>query len=168
MRATFQNTATTLSITWIFSMVTVGLAQNLPATMSRGLIQAGIPAAVAHAVAKLPPTAALFAAFLGYNPMGTLLPPAVVQAMPAAAQAEVLGKSFFPNLLAGPFASGLGIAFTISAALSLLAALASLLRGRRVVHPVQSTGSPAALDGRVSLVYVEEEAEAAEGVSDFH
>jgi MFS family permease len=151
MRATFQNTATTLSITWIFTMVTLGLARNLPAAMSQGLMQVGIPQAVASKVASLPPTAALFAAFLGYNPMATLLPPAVIQNMSAAAQAEVLGKTFFPNLLAGPFETGLRIAFLISAGLALLAAFASLLRGRRYVHAVEPVGSSSA-----PLVYVEE------------
>ncbi len=158
MRATFQNTATTLSITWIFTMVTLGLARNLPGAMSQGLIQTGIPDAVAHKVASLPPTAALFAAFLGYNPMGTLLPATVLQNMPAAAQAEVLGKTFFPNLIAGPFEAGLRLAFTISAILALLAALASLLRGQRYIHAVETAGgAPAVLPGQMPLVYVEEE-----------
>jgi len=166
MRATFQNTANTLSITWIFSMVTVGLAEKLPATMSLSLTKAGIPAAVAHQVASLPPTAALFAAFLGYNPMGTLLPPAVIQAMPAAAQADVLGKSFFPNLLAGPFSTGLGIAFSISAVLSVFAALASLMRGKHVAHAVQSAAGAPALDGKPKLVYVEDEADPVESLAE--
>jgi MFS family permease len=157
MRATFQNAATTLSITWIFTMVTLGLAQNLPTSMYQGLIQSGIPAAVAHQVANLPPTAALFAAFLGYNPMGTLLPPAVIQTMSAAAQANVLGKTFFPTLIADPFESGLRIAFTISAVLALFAALASLLRGERYVHVTETAGgSPATVAGQTPLVYAEE------------
>lgn len=37
MRATFQNTANTLSITWIFTMVTIGLAAHLPTTLYQGL-----------------------------------------------------------------------------------------------------------------------------------
>ena len=82
----------------------------------------------------MPPTGALFAAFLGYNPMGTLLPPQVVQAMPAASQALVLGKTFFPQLISEPFQQGLRVAFVISTVLSLLAALSSLLRGQRVIY----------------------------------
>ncbi|MGB8215624.1 MAG: MFS transporter [Anaerolineales bacterium] len=134
MRATFQNSANTISITWIFTMVTLGLAAHLPAALFSGLTKAGVPAAAAHQVATVPPTAALFAAFLGYNPMKTLLPAAVLQQLPAASQALLLGKTFFPNLIAGPFDYGLRIAFSISIALAVIAALASLLRGERVIY----------------------------------
>ena len=134
MRSTFQNTANTLSITLIFTMVMVGLASSLPHALYGGLTQAGIPNAVAQGVANLPPTAALFAAFLGYNPIGTLIPANVLQQLPAAAQANLVGTTFFPNLIAGPFEQGLRIAFSISVVLSLLAALASLMRGQRYIY----------------------------------
>ncbi len=134
MRATFQNTANTLSITWIFTMVTIGLAAHLPAAMYQGLTQAGVPSDVASRVANLPPTGALFAAFLGYNPMKSILPAATLQQLPAASQAYLLSKTFFPNLIAGPFDYGLRIAFSISVALALIAGLASLLRGERVIY----------------------------------
>jgi MFS family permease len=139
MRATFQNTASTLSITLIFTVITIGLAEHLPATLFQGLTQAGIPAQAAQAVANLPPTAAMFATFLGYNPLATLLPPQIVNALPAASQAALLGKEFFPTLISGPFRSGLVIAFSFSAALSLLAALVSLMRGERVVYQAPGT-----------------------------
>jgi hypothetical protein len=119
-------------------MVTVGLASNLPAALYSGLTQAGLPSNAAQGIAHLPPTAALFAAFLGYNPLGTLLPPQVLKALPAAAQAHLLGKTFFPSLIAGPFEQGLRVAFSISAALSVLAALASLLRGKRYIHELEA------------------------------
>ncbi len=150
MRATFQNTASTLSITWIFTMVTVGLAAHLPTAMYQGLTQAGVPSDVARQVANLPPTGALFAAFLGYNPMKSILPAATLQQLPAASQAYLLSKTFFPNLIAGPFDYGLRIAFSISVALALIAGLASLLRGERVIYeqekkrPVNSTELAAA------------------------
>ena len=134
MRSTFQNTANTLSITVIFTMVTAGLATRLPAALYNGLTQAGLPSNAAQGVANLPPTAALFAAFLGYNPLGTLLPSQVLHSLPAAAQAQLLSKTLFPSLLAGPFEQGLRIAFSISVVLSILAALASLLRGKRYIH----------------------------------
>jgi MFS family permease len=134
MRATFQNTANTISITWIFTMVTIGLAAHLPVALFQGLTQAGIPANVATQVANLPPTGALFAAFLGYNPMKTLIPAAALQQLPAASQALLLGKTFFPNLIAAPFDYGLRLAFSISVALAVIAALASLLRGKRYIY----------------------------------
>ncbi len=97
MRATFQNTANTVSITWIFTMVTIGLASQLPAAMYSGLTQAGIPSQVAHQVANLPPTGALFAAFLGYNPMKALIPANILQALPAASQAALYARAFSPT-----------------------------------------------------------------------
>ena len=51
--------------------------------------------------------------------------------LPAANQAALTGRTFFPGLLQGPFHSGLIIVFGVSAALSVLAGLASLLRGKR-------------------------------------
>jgi EmrB/QacA subfamily drug resistance transporter len=143
MRATFQNVASTLSITVIFSLVTLGLAANLPGALYSQLSGAGIPAAVALQVSHLPPIGALFAAFLGYNPMGTLLPAGVLAALPQASRALVLGKSFFPNLIAGPFMDGLRIAFALSVVLSVLAAIASLLRGPRFIYELEVEPPPA-------------------------
>ena len=146
MRATFQNTANTISITWIFTMVIIGLASHLPTAMYQGLTQAGVSSQVARQVANLPPTGALFAAFLGYNPMGTLLPAAVLQALPAASRTLLLSKAFFPNLISGPFDAGLRIAFSISMALVLVAAFASLLRGKRYIYEQESQIKPGPTD----------------------
>jgi len=67
----------------------------------------------------------------------------VLQALPAAARAHLLGESFFPGLIAGPFEQGLRIAFSVSAALSVLAALASLLRGKRYIHELEAVSESA-------------------------
>ena len=134
MRATFQNSATLVSIGLFFSIVTLGLAAALPSTLSTGLIANGVPQQAAITIAHLPPTAALFGAFLGYNPIGELLPSPVLQAISPAHKAVLLGKTFFPNLIAVPFMDGLRAVFYISAALCLIAAGASLLRGKRVVY----------------------------------
>ncbi len=134
MRATFQNTANTLSITVIFTMVVAGLATRLPNALFGGLTQEGVPAAAARAVANLPPSAALFATFLGYNPLGTLIPASVMHQLPAATQATLVSRSFFPGLIGGPFEQGLRIAFSISVVLLLLAAVASWMRGQRVIY----------------------------------
>ena len=65
------------------------------------------------------------------------MPPTVLHTLPAANQAHLLGKSFFPNVITSPFLLGLHIAFYISAAICLIAALASLLRGKRYVYGSQ-------------------------------
>lgn len=133
MRATLQNTGMSLSMTLYFSILIFGLTQHLPATMYQGLVNAGVPAAAANQVANLPPTGALFAAFLGYNPMAQLLPAAVLQQLPSASQQLILGKVFFPELIAPAVMSSLRIAFYISMVLSLIAAVASFLRGKRTL-----------------------------------
>jgi MFS family permease len=130
MRATFQNSGTALSIGVFFSLMIVGLSERLPDAMSGGLIQQGIPPAIAHEVGAMPPVATLFSAILGVNPLEHLLAPTgALAALPAANQQVITGREFFPHLIAEPFAHGLAIVFIASAILAALAALASLMRG---------------------------------------
>ena len=112
------------------------MSNSLPTTLSGGLTRLGVPSGVAHQIASLPPVSSLFASVLGVNPVQHLLAPSGVLAkLPAASQAELTGRSFFPSLLSGPFHSGLIIVFSVSAVLSVLAGLASLLRGKRARQP---------------------------------
>jgi MFS family permease len=132
MRATFQNSGTAISIGVVFTLLIAGLSSSLPSSLSNGLVKVGVPSGVAHQVATLPPVSSLFASVLGVNPIQHLLEPTGVLAkLPAASQATLTGRQFFPSLLAGPFHSGLVVVFGVSAALSVLAGLASLLRGKR-------------------------------------
>jgi MFS family permease len=134
MRATFQNTGMALSMTLYFTIIILGLSHNLPPILSTGLMDAGVPAAAAQQIAGLPPTSALFAAFLGYNPMASLLPPSLLAALPAASKATLLGNQFFPLTIAPAVMSSLRLAFYISAGMSAVAAVASFMRGKRYVH----------------------------------
>jgi len=134
MRATFQNAGTMLSITFFFSILIAGLAQNLPSVMYAGLAHNGLPSAVAHQIAGLPPIGVLFAAFLGYNPMKSLVPASVAGHLSAHTQSVLFGKIFFPHLILPAFINGLHLAFYVSAAMALIAAVASLLRGRRYIY----------------------------------
>jgi MFS family permease len=132
MRATFQNSGTAISIGVVFTLLIAGLSSSLPSSLSNGLVKVGVPSGVAHQVATLPPVSSLFASVLGVNPIQHLLEPTGVLArLPAASQATLTGRQFFPSLLAGPFHSGLVVVFGVSATLSVLAGLASLLRGKR-------------------------------------
>jgi len=132
MRATFQNTGTALSIGVFFSLMIAGLAATLPTTLTHGLAQLGVPHDVAHQVGSLPPVSSLFAAVLGINPIAHLLAPSgALASLPAAHQQVLTGKAFFPHLIAGPFHQGLTLVFAVAAVLSVLAALASLMRGGR-------------------------------------
>jgi MFS family permease len=148
VRATTTNAGQVLSIGLFFSLMLMGLAAKLPQTMEAGLLAQHVPGAVAHDIANLPPVASLFAAFLGYNPMGELIPAGVLQALPPGDAATLMGHTFFPELMSGPFKQGLAIAFTFSAVLYLIAAAASWRGGARpaVVHGrtnvLGGTGSP--------------------------
>jgi EmrB/QacA subfamily drug resistance transporter len=134
MSTTFQNTAIVLSIGIFFSLMISGLAQSLPRTLSDGLIAQGVPTADATQVAALPPVAVLFAALLGYNPIQTLLGPNTLQQLPAAHAAYLTGRGFFPTLISGPFSDGLTVSFSFAIATCLIAAIASLLQGRKHEH----------------------------------
>jgi MFS family permease len=103
MRATFQNVGFVVSIGSFFSLLIAGLAARLPATMYAGLTANGVPAATAERVAHLPPVGSLFAAFLGENPMRVLLGPAVLGRLRPEQAANLTGRGFFPELIAGPF-----------------------------------------------------------------
>lgn len=132
MRGTFFNAGTSLSIGVFFSLMIVGLAANLPQTLDAGLTAHGVPQDVAASVAALPPVGTLFAAFLGVNPIGTLLAPTgVLSSLPPADAATLTGKEFFPALISGPFHTGLTVVFLAAAVMMLVAAAASATTGRR-------------------------------------
>jgi MFS family permease len=136
MRSTFQNSGTVLSIGAFFSLMIAGLAGSLPTTLTNGLRQQGVPEAIARHIGGLPPVSSLFAALLGVNPVRQLLAPSgALSALPFEDQRTLTGNAFFPNLISGPFHQGLLVVFSVAAALSVLAAFASLLRGSRYVYP---------------------------------
>ena len=143
MSATFQNSAMVLSIGIFFSLIILGLSSSLPAHLYAGLTAQGVPAADATRLSHLPPTAVMFAALLGYNPIQMLLGSALTK-LPAHSAAYLTGHSFFPSLISAPFQSGLEIAFDFSIAACLIAAVASLLRGKRYVHELHSESALAA------------------------
>lgn len=134
MTATFQNSATVLSIGIFFSLMIVGLSSGLSGTMHDGLVAHGVPAAEATRAANLPPVTTLFASLLGYNPIESLLGAHTLAALPHAQAAQITGREFFPALISGPFGDALHVAFGFALVACLVAAVASFLRGGRYVH----------------------------------
>jgi MFS family permease len=141
MAATFMNSAMVLSIGIFFSLIIVGLAGTLPGVLYHGLAAHGVPRAYAARVAHLPPVGSLFAAFLGYNPVGTLLHPVLGHMAPAKA-AFLTGHRFFPMLVSHPFAQGIHEAFYFAAGCCVVAAIASWLRGAKYIHAAEAPGEP--------------------------
>ncbi|HET6740040.1 MAG TPA: MFS transporter, partial [Kribbella sp.] len=134
MRGTFLNSGTSLSIGVFFTMMIAGLAQTLPRTLTDGLHAHGVPQAVATSIGNQPPVGSLFAAFLGYNPIGTALGAVPASAIKGADLGTLTSKQFFPELISGPFHHGLVIVFAVAIGMSLVGAAASLFRGPRYIH----------------------------------
>jgi MFS family permease len=140
MRATLQNTATTISTGLFFVIIINSLSSSLPSAIGNALTKSGA-GQLSTAFSNISPTGALFASFLGVNPMGSILSApqlaAVVQQIPAGVIGFLEGKSFFPTTIAPPFMSALQLSFYLAAALSFAAAIASVLRGQKYIHEVE-------------------------------
>jgi MFS family permease len=134
VQATFLNSGMVLSIGIFFSLMIVGLANTLPGAMFKGLTANGVSAAQAHTIANQPPVGSLFASFLGFNPLQTLLGSQSAAHVSNAQWATLTGKHFFPNLIASPFHHGLIIVFAVAIGLSIVGAIFSMLRGKRYIH----------------------------------
>jgi MFS family permease len=159
MRSTFQNSGTALSIGVVFSLMIAGLASSLPKTLTSGLQQQGVAHSVAQQIGSLPPVSSLFAAVLGVNPIQRLLSGSgALSSLSAAHRAVLTGREFFPKLISAPFHHGLVVVFVVAAVLSVLAGLASLLRGGRYVppaDPVPPAPAPAAAPGSTRPTTIE-------------
>ena len=155
MRATFQNSGMSLSIGIFFSLMIAGLAATLPRTLSAGLRAHGVPGPLAAHVASLPPVSTLFAAFLGYNPIGNLLRPSGVLARLPRRDASLLtSKEYFPQLISAPFHHGLVVVFTVAIAMSVAGAVVSLMRGGQFYYdapdPAEAAGPPTVREQAIS------------------
>jgi MFS family permease len=146
MNSTFQSSAQVLSIGIFFTLMIIGLSSTLPATLAHGLMQHGVGADVAARVAGLSTVSVLFAAFLGYNPIETLVGPGVLDRLSAPDRAEITGHRFFSDLISQPFHSGLTVAFLFGAVVCLIGAVASWSRGGRYVHEDQGQGTDLGID----------------------
>ncbi len=73
----------------------------------------------------------------------TLIILGLAASLPAALSHGLTGHTFFPSLISAPFQHGLDIAFDFAIAACLVAAVASLLRGRRYVHEEHGPAVPA-------------------------
>lgn len=138
MRSMLQNSGMVISMALFFTIVIVSLTHLFPPELATSLTGAGAPDLIAP-MSAIPPTGALFAAFLGYNPVHAILvtlPQSVVAAISPAAMTTLTGTSWFPTTLAHAFMPSLRISFYIGALLSLIAAVLSSLTGSRFVHEI--------------------------------
>lgn len=145
MMATLINSAATLSMAIFFTIVIVGIQGALPGAIHESFANLGSSPVVqnlADQLAGLPPTNALFSAFLGYNPMGSTLEvmdPNVVSAIPQSVVDTLKSTYWFPQTLQQAFMPALRASFIIGAVLSAIAALLSAMRGERYVHEAHAS-----------------------------
>ena len=134
MRVTFVNVGLPLSMGLFFTLLVLGLNAKVPSAMYNGLVSNGVPAAQAAQLGHVPPLGYLFAAFLGFNPLGSLLGPSVHAHLTAAQWANLTGRRFFPQLVGPGFKHALLYVLAFAIAMSLIAAVASAMRGAKYVH----------------------------------
>lgn len=145
MLATLQNTGQQVSMVIFFTIVILSLSSGLGGSVSSALGSAGVAqpdqGILAHALSANP-TGALFGAFLGENPMQTILPLMTSvpgwQPLSPAVTAQLLAPHFFSSAIAPAFTSALGAAFFFAGSVTGLAAVISAFRGARYVHGEKS------------------------------
>jgi len=142
MRATLQNCGQTISQGIFFAIIIISLSVTLPGALSSAVTIAGAPAQVGQVFASTPASGALFGAFLGYNPVGTILlglPHALVSSIPATTYTYITGTVFFPTAISSPFMGALREAFYMGALMCFVAAVCSALRGKKYVDGEERT-----------------------------
>ncbi len=130
MRATLMNVSFMFSLVVFFSLLIVGVSTVLPAALYNGLIAQNVSSSTANMISSLPPSSALFASLLGYNPMKAILPQNVISSLPPNNANTILGTEFLPGLISKPFIDGMKIVLYTGAVMALVAAVASALRGK--------------------------------------
>lgn len=132
MMTTLTNAGMTASLGLFFTIVLLSLTVNLPISFNSALASLGV-SNLDKVFDSTPPTVAMFSAFLGYNPVGTIIASVPGLTVPQSVLTQMEGLTWFPKTLAPAFMSSLRVAFYVGMVLSLLAALISVIRGKRYV-----------------------------------
>ena len=140
MRATMQNTGQTASMGIFFTILIVSMASGLTGTFTSAmssvpLLSSTQAVSLGTIFGQLPPTGALFSAFLGYNPVQTILIAAgLLHSLPGASVNYMEGLTWFPTAIAPAVMSALRLAFYFGAAMAGLAAVFSVMRGKIYIY----------------------------------
>lgn len=136
MRTTLQNAGQTVSMGIFFTVVLIGLTTRLPASFTTSLTGAGAQILI-PVFNSIPPTSALFSAFLGYNPIATIfgmLPSTFTSLISSSTLKTLEGPYWFPTALAPAFMGSLRLSFYLGAFLFIIGAILSAIRGKRFVY----------------------------------
>lgn len=136
MRAMLQNSGMVTSMAMFFTIVIVSLTRLFPQELATSLTNVGASNLIAP-MSEIPPTGALFAAFLGYNPVSTILagvPQSVIATISPETIKILTGTTWFPTTLAQAFMPSLRLSFYIGAILSMTATVLSAMRGTTYMY----------------------------------
>ena len=137
MRAALQNISYMFSIIIFFTLLVVGIGASLQSSVYRGLVNLGVSNSTAASASNISPTGALFASFLGYNPLKTIIPAQIFSNLTVAQQNSIASTSFFPSLISPSFQQGISTVLYLAIVMSIIAAIASSLRGKKSVYGVE-------------------------------
>lgn len=141
MMATLMNSGFVLSMGMFFTIIVVELSRAFPPALVSALTSVDAVSLISE-MSSIPPTGALFAAFLGYNPVEMILEgmsPSLVAEIAPETIAALTGTSWFPTTLAQAFMPSLGLSFYIGAGLSFVAALLCAMRGNKYIEEIDNT-----------------------------
>ena len=142
MMSTLMNSGFVLSMGMFFTIIVVGLTSAFPPELSAALSAANATQLI-PAMSAIPPTGALFAAFLGYNPVQMILTglsPALLATVAPAAITTITSGVWFPTTLAAAFMPSLALSFYIGAGISFIAALLCAMRGDKYIEEIDGAG----------------------------
>lgn len=137
MRATLQNCGQTISLAVFFTIIIVALSGSLPIALSSAVTNAGAPQ-LAPVLKATPASGALFAAFLGYNPIKTVLDTLNIS-LSTTTTGILESNTFFPTAISSPFMTALRLACYVGAIMCFAGAICSALRGRKYLHEQPET-----------------------------
>lgn len=150
MRAMLQNSGMVASMAMFFTIVIVSLTRLFPQVLAASLTDVGASNLIGP-MSTIPPTSALFAAFLGYNPVNAILnaiPPSVVNTINPETIKVLTGTTWFPTTLAQAFMPSLRLSFYFGAILSIIATFFSVMRGPKHVDRIPEVADRNPLDKR--------------------
>ncbi len=133
MRMTINNVSSTISMAIFFSITITIFSQKLPSAMISSATAIGVPYQLALRLSNIPPSGALFGAFLGVNPI-SVIPSQLLSTLSPSTLAALESSTFFPKVIGPSFMVGLSYSIYIALALSILGAVFSALMGERYVH----------------------------------
>ncbi|MGC8546413.1 MAG: MFS transporter [Thermoplasmata archaeon] len=133
MRMTINNVSSTISMAIFFSITITIFSQKLPSAMITSATSIGVPYQLALRLSSIPPSGALFGAFLGVNPI-SVIPSQLLSTLSPSTLAALESSTFFPKVIGPSFMVGLSYSIYIALALSILGAVFSALMGERYVH----------------------------------